>query len=135
MPIPRGYVALQLPGLPARLALLACDVNLQQDIHRAVQTGGLAVDAGQQPFAVHRLDAGDVGHQHAHLVGLQMADHVPFDVARQSLGFRLELLRPALAEDPLPGGVGLGDPVGRMGFRDGDERDAGGQLPAYFVES
>ena len=74
-----------------------------------------------QPRAVDRLDQRDERRDVLHLVGLKMTYHVPLDILGQHFVFCPQLLRAALAEEALPGVVGLPDGFDRVGLRDGDE--------------
>ena len=74
-----------------------------------------------------RHERGDI----LHLVGLQVADHVPLDILGQHVVFFTQLLRTALAENAVPGIVGLADRPGGVGLRHGDQRDILGQGAAH----
>ncbi len=67
------------------------------------------------------------GGDELYLVGLQVPDHVPFDVLGQRFVFCSQLLRPALAEDALSCGVSLFDEGRGVRFGYGHQRDAFGQ--------
>ena len=64
------------------------------------------------------------GGDELYLVGLQVPDHVPFDVLGQRFVFCGQLLRPALAEDALSYGVSLFDEGRGVRFGYGHQRDA-----------
>ena len=135
----RREVVAQLRGIPARLGLLAGDVDLEQDVDHTAAAGRLRLNRLGEAGAVHRMDQLHERRDVLDLVGLQVADHVPLDILGKQLVFLAKLLRAALAEDALSGVVGLADQLRRVGFRDGDQRHPRrqrlphkGQLGCYF---
>ena len=112
---------------PSRLGLLVRDVDFEQNVDYAAVADRLVVDYPDEPFAVGRMDQRDEGGDELYLVGLQVPDHVPFDVLGQRFVFCSQLLRPALAEDALSCGVSLFDEGRGVRFGYGHQRDAFGQ--------
>lgn len=121
---------LQLCRGEARLGLLTGYVYLQQDVYLAVDAGRLALDGVQQTLAVHTLDEVNEGDDEAHLVGLQMANHMPADVLGQGLVLGDEFLHPALAEVAFAYGVGFLDQGDGVELADAHQRDVVGDVRA-----
>ena len=121
----------QVVQLPARFGLFVGDVDFEQDLDRPAAFGGFALDGLGQPRAVDRMDQRDERGDILHLVGLEVADHVPFDILGQQVVFFTQFLWAALAENTVPGIVGLADRPGGVGLRHGDQRDILGQRTAH----
>ena len=102
-------------------------MDFEQNVDYAAVADRLVVDYPDEPFAVGRMDQRDEGGDELYLVGLQVPDHVPFDVLGQRFVFCSQLLRPALAEDALSCGVSLFDEGRGVRFGYGHQRDAFGQ--------
>ena len=95
---------------------LGSQVEFQQDIDGFAVVAPPFVDGLQQMERIHRLDQGDVRKDQLELVGLEMADEVPFDILRHLGDFLRQFLRPVLAEDTLAGPVGLHQAGDRVEF-------------------
>ena len=80
---------------------LLSDMQFQQHAHHPTGLGSLFLDFAQQLQRVHRLDHRDIGGDILHLVGLQMTDEMPLDIAGQRLHLAGQFLLVALAKDAL----------------------------------
>ena len=96
--------------------LFGAQVQFQKDIDGFAVVCPPLVDRFQQMEGVHRLDQGDVREDELELVGLEVADEVPLDVGGHLGHLGRQFLRPVLAEDTLPGVVGLHQAGDRVEF-------------------
>ena len=113
-----------LPGLEAGLALLAADVDLQQDVLDQLLFGGLLLDGLHQIQPVHTLNEVHMAHHLLDLVGLEHADEV--DGSATVCVFLLlghQLLDPVLAAAVHAAGDGLPDGIGAVHLGGGAELD------------
>ena len=121
---------LSLVGRETELGLFLCHVQLQQTRNTSPSLQGLLVDFSQQTRGIDSVDERHVGGDVFDLVGLQMADEMPFYALQvgQFAMLQLQFLGMALAEDTLTGSVGLAYSLCRMILRDSHQPHAGWQL-------
>ena len=85
------------------------DMDFQQAVDGPSHCAGFLVDGGEEPLAVDGVDQGDVGEDQLDLVGLQVPDQVPLDVAREDLRLGGQLLGPVFPKDALAGVIRFAD--------------------------
>ena len=117
----------------AILALLFCNMQLQQDIDDAAVPGRLFVDLLQQLQRINGLYHRNVRSDILYLVRLEMTDEMPLDVLRQTLHLPCKLLFLALAEDTLALTVGSLDIFDRMELADGNQPHTIRKTPKHFA--
>ena len=123
----------------AKLRYLRGDVELEEAVDGAVDLEGLFVDLSQEAEAVDAVDHIDEGCNVLHLVALQVADEMPFDVGREDRLFGGDLLHLVLPEYPEAHVIEFQDGFRRVGFRYGDHFHVGrdgfqdaGQVLVHF---
>ena len=117
----------------AKFGFFGCNMKLKQAGNAAFMLKGLAVDLGKEFQAVDRMDHVNERRNVFYLIGLQMADEMPFHILRQLLPFGGHFPGFILTEDVMPGIVSLENKFWRMGFGHGDQPDPFGQTAAYLM--
>ena len=124
----RIHIAWRQPGL---LGLFA-RIDLGQKAQCPVLLLHLRCKGSSELVTVHRLDHIEKGHGLGHLVGLQRADEVEFDIREtlfQGRPFAFGLLHAVFAEDAVTGVEHWEDRRGIVGLGDGHERHLAGPPP------
>ena len=103
-------------GSKSILCFLLGDVQFQQHVDHPVVLGGLFLYLLEELERIHCINHRYIWCDILHLVGLQMAYEMPFNVIRQFLHLAREFLLMALAENALPLLIGGIDIFGRMEF-------------------
>ena len=118
--------------LETLLGLLRADVQFQQHAdHLAVRLAPV-LDGIQQVQAVHGFHQRRVRKDQLELVGLQVPEEMPLQAeVRKFRDLLFELLRTVLAEDALPGVIGLPDGFDRVEFGNCHQFHFRWQFPAY----
>jgi hypothetical protein len=121
-----GKVGEQLGGRVAELAGFAGDVYLDEDGHGFGGFAGPLVNFAGEVEAVHALDHFEEVDGVAAFVGLEMADHVPAQMAGALADFGPGFLHAVFAEESQAEAGGGAHGGRRLTFADGQERDGFG---------
>ena len=118
-----------------KLAGFARNVHFEEDGHGLGGLGGAFIDFRCQRQTVHALDHGEEMDGVAAFVGLQVADHMPAQLAGALADFDFGFLHAIFAEESNTEVGGGADGFGRLAFADGLEGDGFGQATGALAGS
>ena len=89
------------------LGFLRAQVEFQEDGNDPVIGSAPLLNGIQKVDGIHRLNHRGIWQDQLEFIRLQMADKMPLNIRRHLRNLGSKLLRPVLAEQPLPGLIGF----------------------------
>ena len=118
-----GRQGFQFLGVKSKFGRFLGNVNLKQHLDFAVEFRRFAFHDVQHFQAIHAMDEVHKGQEILDFVGLDVANHVPSNVAGKALGLAHQFLHAVFPKVPLTGVIRVHQVFVGLGFAHGNECD------------